>query len=113
MKKIKRVGRINPRGQVKFFVDKLDLYEKLRDGETIEVPDHVFNELKGVKETKETIVSDFKTYSKPKKKKSIKSSTKPQHTVDAEEIEKGLRPEPSDEGLNLKEEFKSFQTKDE
>ena len=82
MKRIKRVGRIQPRGTVEFYRENPDLYKKLKAGETIEVPDDVFPLLTHVKETTEVIEEILDTYSKPKKKKS-KNRTYPQSYVEA------------------------------
>lgn len=70
MKKIRKAGRTQPREAVDFYKENPDLFDKLQNGETIEVPDDVFYELKGVVETDEDRVDNVKTYSKSKKKTS-------------------------------------------
>ena len=112
MKNIKRVGRINPRGQLLELGITLEQYDKLRDGQSIEVSDDAFIKIKGIVETDETIVLDYKTYSKPKdKKKKTKSKARPQHQFDADES--GLYPKKEEEGLTSSETYKSFQTEND
>ena len=75
MKKIRKVGRIQPRGSVDFYKENPDLFHELNIGGIIEVPDDVFPLLKGVIETSEES-SNFTTSStKPKDKKSSKTKT--------------------------------------
>jgi len=80
MKKIKKVGRTQPRESVNFYKENPDLFDKLQHGEIIEVPDQVFSILKGVKEEEvfhilkevkeeEDRVDDLKTSLKFKSKK--------------------------------------------
>ena len=88
MKKIKRVGRLQPRGAVEFYMNNLELYEKLKKGETIEVSDDVFSTLKGVQETQETIEEKLKSYSRSKKKKKHSSRTLSQSRIEANMDEK-------------------------
>ena len=83
MKKIKRVGRLQPRGSVDFYVKNPDLFRELILGETIEVPDDVFPLLKGVVETSEVSSNFTKTSVKHKDKKSSSSKTHTQAYVEA------------------------------
>ena len=114
MKKIKRVGRVNPRGQIKFFESRPDLYERLNDGETIEVPDEVFLQLRNVVETNDTIVSNFKTHSKSSdKKKKVSSDVYNQAQTDARNAEVLInrkKLENQEHGVTLVEEIRKFQT---
>jgi hypothetical protein len=67
MKKIRKVGRTQPRGAVDFYKENPELFQKLQNGETIEVPDDVFDKLKGVTETAEDREETVKSFSKSKK----------------------------------------------
>ena len=109
MKKIKRVGRIQPRGQLVELGLTVEQFNSLRDGLTIEVEDSLFDKMTGVTETKETLTQNVSSYSKPSKKKHTYSKTKHQPQVDAENAEANDKPEK----LSLSEEYKSFQTEDE
>lgn len=88
MKKIKRVGRLQPRDSLSFYKEHPALYRKLIGGETVEVPDAVFPTLTGVKETRDTLKSFLKSSSKSeKKKKSYQSKTQTQIYIEANDIE--------------------------
>lgn len=83
MKKIRKVGRTQPRESVDFYKENPALYNKLQHGETIEVPDEIFYILKGVKETEEDRVDEVKTYSKSKSKKDLSSKTTTENFLSA------------------------------
>ena len=75
MKKIRKVGRTQPRDSVDFYKENPDLYANLQNGETIEVPDDLLPRLKGVVETDEDIISNTTSYTQPKEKKTLKNKT--------------------------------------
>lgn len=88
MKKIRKVGRTQPRGSVDFYKENPALYNNLQHGETIEVPDEVFYILKGVKETEEDRIDNIKTSSKSKSKKTSFSKTMTDNYIDANRVDK-------------------------
>jgi len=53
MKNIKKVGRLQPMISVPYFHSNPSIYIKLRAGQVVSVPDHIFEGLKGVEEVKE------------------------------------------------------------
>ena len=103
MKKIKRVGRLNPRGSRDFYVKNPELFHELLIGETIEVPDDVFPLLKGVIETSEVSSNFTKTSIKPKDKKKSSSKTHTQAYLEAN-LNKEEREERDGEDIVIKHE---------
>jgi hypothetical protein len=105
MKKIRKVGRGQPRHAVDFYTENPDLYEKLQNGETIEVPDDVFPKLKGVVITGEDIINNTKTFSSSKKKSKTKSSTLTDSYIEANR--KDRQPQEGDIVIEHNEEIKT------
>jgi len=101
MKKIRKVGRIQPRGSVDFYKENPDLFHELNIGETIEVPDDVFPLLKGVVETSE-VSSNFTTSSvKPKDKKTSRTKSQSLAYIEANlSKEEREKKDGEDMGLN-------------
>ena len=64
MKTIRRVGRIQPMIAVEWYQANKAEWKKLKNGEEIEVPNDVFEGLKGVKEVEVS-------FKKPKKSKPV------------------------------------------
>ena len=86
MKKIRKVGRTQPREAVDFYKENPELFKKLQNGETIEVPDDVFGRLKGVTETVEDREELVKSFSKSKKDKTS-SKTMSSDYIEANRVE--------------------------
>ena len=99
MKKIRKVGRTQPRGSVDFYKENVDLFSKLQNGETIDVPDEVFPLLKGVVETGEERINDTSTYSKPRSKKTTSSKTITENYIEANRPDRQV---PEDDDLVIK-----------
>ena len=49
---IRRIFRLKPRDSVKYFSDNPELWQKLKDGEEVEVPDEIVKDLVGIEEVK-------------------------------------------------------------
>jgi len=75
MKKIKKVGRLDPRIKIEFYQEHPDLFDKLKSGLTIEVPDELVPQLIGVEVTDETITRETITEVVPKEE-NVEEETK-------------------------------------
>ncbi len=51
---VKCVGRLRPRDAVLFFEEHPDIWDNLKNGKEIEIPDEIFGSLAGVEQVEKT-----------------------------------------------------------
>lgn len=80
MKRIKKVGRLQPMIAVPYFHENPHLYVQLRAGQVVSVPDYIISSLRGVEVLKEPEKKEYSSSSK-------KSKYKAYHEVKSESDE--------------------------